>query len=96
MKPFKMLIAAAAIAAASMIPVQAKTLVIYFSQPEDSDAGKGVDAVSGASAIFRGGEVKGSNQYVAETAARLTGGDLFRIQTVKPYPTAHDPLVDQA
>ena len=24
------------------------------------------------------------------------GGDLFRIETVDPYPLDHDPLVDQA
>jgi flavodoxin len=95
-KALKAIAAAAAIAAASAIPAQAKTLVIYFSQPEESDAGRGVDAVTGASALFRDGEVKGSNQYVAEIAARLTGGDMFRIETAKQYPVQHDPLVAQA
>lgn len=75
--------------------VAAKPLVIYFSQPEQVEL-KGVDAVSGASALLKNGTAYGSNQYVASYIAEKTGADLFRIETVQDYPTAHQQLLDFA
>ena len=37
-----------------------------------------------------------NTQYVAELIQDSIGGDLFRIETVAPYPLDHEPLVDQA
>ena len=65
---------------------------ISFSEPEASKACQGVDAVSGASALRRDGQVKGSNQYVAELPARDAGADLFRLETVEQYPREHEAL----
>ena len=72
-----------------------RILVVYFSVPEDVDTA-GVDAVSGASIVVRDGEKLGNIQFAAQIIARETGADLFRLETVEPYPLDHDPLVDQA
>ncbi len=70
-------------------------LIVYFSVPEDVDI-SGVDAVAGASIVVRDGEKLGNTEYVAGRIQETIGGDLFRIETVDPYPLDHDPLVDQA
>ena len=72
-----------------------RILIAYFSVPEDVDV-TGVDAVSGASIVVSDGEKLGNTQYVAELIQDAIGGDLFRIETVAPYPLDHEPLVDQA
>lgn len=72
-----------------------RVLIVYFSQPEDVKL-EGVDGVSGASILQKNGEVLGSTQYVAQIIQEETGGDLFRIETVKPYPRQHDPLLKYA
>lgn len=81
-------------------PIQQETtgsniLIAYFSVPEDVST-DGVDAVSGASIVVDDGEVLGNTEYVAKLIQQTIGGDLFRIETVDPYPLDHDPLVDQA
>lgn len=88
--------AAAAALAFAMPQAQARSLAIYFSEPEESNAGQGVDAVSGASALWRDGQVKGSNQYVAELASRDAGADLFYLETVEQYPREHEALTKSA
>ncbi len=70
-------------------------LIAYFSVPEDVKT-EGVDAVSGASIVVDDGEVMGNTEYVAKLIQQTIGGDLFRIETIEPYPLDHDPLVDQA
>lgn len=70
-------------------------LIAYFSVPEDVDT-DGVDAIGGASIVVKDGEKLGNTEYVARLIQETIGGDLFRIETVEPYPLDHDPLVDQA
>lgn len=70
-------------------------MIAYFSVPEDVDT-TGVDAVASASIVVSEGEKLGNTQYVAELIQDSIGGDLFRIETVAPYPLDHEPLVDQA
>lgn len=72
-----------------------KTLIAYFSIPEDVETSE-TDAISGASIVVRDGEVMGNTEYVANIIQQTIGGDLFRIETVQQYPLDHDPLVDQA
>lgn len=72
-----------------------RILIAYFSVPEDVDT-TGVDAVASASIVVSEGEKLGNTQYVAELIQNAIGGDLFRIETVTPYPLDHEPLVDQA
>lgn len=72
-----------------------RVLIAYFSVPEDVST-DGVDAVAGASIVVKDGEKLGNTEYVAKLIQQTIGGDLFRIETVEPYPLAHDTLVDQA
>ncbi len=67
-------------------------LIAYFSVMETD----GVDTVAGASRVAVDGEVLGNNQYIAQIIQRETGGDLFSIETVQEYPTAHEPLLEFA
>ena len=74
---------------------QSRILIAYFSVPEDVPV-TGVDAVAGASIVVSDGEKLGNTQYVAGLIQETIGGDLFRIETVDPYPLDHEPLLDQA
>ena len=69
-----------------------RTLIIYFSQPEEikPDA---VDGFSGASVLQKNTPETGSTQFVAQLIQKQTHGDLFRIETVTPYPRQHDALL---
>ena len=51
-----------------------KTLIVYYSR-------KGENYVNGSVWNL----AKGNTQVVAEMIADMTGGDLFEIDTVKPY-----------
>ena len=70
-------------------------LVAYFSMPEDIDT-EGIDADAGASIVVKDDQVMGNLEYMAGIIGDVTGGDLFRIETVEEYPLDHEPLVDQA
>ncbi|MBK5072661.1 flavodoxin [Budviciaceae bacterium CWB-B4] len=72
-----------------------RTLIVYFSQPENVKL-DGVDGISGASILQKNGQISGSTQYLAQIIQRHTGGELFRIETVTPYPTQHEPLLRYA
>ena len=61
----------------------AKTLVVYFSVPDDRDN----------SYVEINGERLGNTQYMAYVIQENTGADLFRIQPKTPYPTDHDELL---
>ena len=74
---------------------ESKTLIVYFSVPEDVNT-NGVDAIAGASVVVSDGEVLGNTEYVARIIQQTVGGNLFRIETEDTYPLDHDPLVDQA
>lgn len=69
-----------------------RILVAYYSLPETG----GTDTDSGASRVATGNGVQGNVEYMANTIAQTTGGDLFRIDTVQSYPTVHEPLVNRA
>ena len=69
-----------------------RILVAYYSLPESG----GSDTDSGASRVATGNGVQGNVEYMANTIAQTTGGDLFRIDTVQKYPTTHESLVNRA
>ncbi|MDG2960304.1 flavodoxin [Bisgaard Taxon 10/6] len=96
MKLSKTLLLGATLLASTIMQAQAKTLILYFSQPENVALNQEVDGVSGASALLRNNQVLGSNQYIAQIIQQQTGGDLLRIETVQPYPAEHQPLLDFA
>lgn len=72
-----------------------RILVVYFSQPENASLA-GVDGVSGASLLQKNGTTMGSNAWIAQLIQSQTNATLFRIETVNPYPTEHQPLLDFA
>lgn len=63
-----------------------KTLVVYFSQPDNVDD----------STVVIGDETLGNTQYMAYVIQENTGANIFRILPETPYPTDHDDLVDLA
>jgi flavodoxin len=71
-----------------------KILVVYFSMPLPNV----VDTVSGASRMTMRGNstLTGDVQFVAQTIQRVTGGDIFRIETVRPYPQRINSLLEYA
>ncbi len=54
------------------------------------------DSIVSAIALWRDGEVKGSNQYAAELVAKDAGADVFRLETVEQYPREHESLTQFA
>lgn len=74
---------------------QKKSLIVFFSQPENVEL-DGVDGSSGASVIVKNNHILGATQYIARIIQQHIHGDLFRIETVKPYPRDHEPLIQYA
>ena len=60
-------------------------LIAYFSRD-------GENYLAGALKYLK----KGNTEIVAEMIHDLTGGDLFKIETVQPYPSAYSACVQQA
>ena len=63
-----------------------KTLVVYFSQPDNVDN----------STVVIDGETLGNTQYMAYVIQENTGANIFRIVPETPYPTNHSELVNLA
>ncbi|MHC6204090.1 flavodoxin [Breznakiellaceae bacterium SP9] len=70
-----------------------KVLIVYFSQPLVTE---NIDAVSGASVQIVGREKIGNVELAAKMIQRASGGDLFAIQTQRPYPQKYQALADYA
>lgn len=64
----------------------AKTLVVYFSAPDNKD--NSYEEVNG--------ERLGNTQYMAYVIQENTGADIFRILPKTPYPTDHNDLLQVA
>ncbi len=73
-------------------PAKKAVLVAYFSNPQ-TDA---TDAETSASRNIESGTLKGNVEYAAELIQAKVGGDMFRIETVEPYPAAYDATIDKA
>jgi hypothetical protein len=71
---------------------QSRTLIIYFSQPEEMKP-DAVDGFSGASVLQKNTPETGSTQFIAQLVQKQTHGDLFRIETTTAYPRQHDALL---
>ncbi|WP_267964451.1 flavodoxin [Hafnia paralvei] len=72
-----------------------RTLIIWFSQPEEMKA-DAVDGFSGASVLQKYTPETGSTQFVAQLIQKQTNGDLFHLETATPYPRQHDALLRAA
>ena len=67
-------------------PAQNKTLVVFFSMPDNVDD----------STVVINGETLGNTQYMAYVIQQNTDANIFRIEPETPYPTDHKTLVDLA
>lgn len=73
-----------------------KTLIVYFSVPETTDANKKMNQEEENSTIVVDGKVLGNTQYIAQLIQEYQGGDIYRIEPKTPYTTNHKALVDFA
>ena len=74
------------------VPARKTVLVAYFSNPQTDST----DADTSASRNLESGSLKGNVEYAAELIQAKVGGDMFRIETAEPYPSAYDPTINQA
>jgi flavodoxin len=72
-----------------------KKLIAYFSMPETDRLGNMTRDEDNSTVVING-TVLGNTQYVAKLIQEKTGGDIFRIEPQKPYPTDHRTLVKLA
>ena len=70
---------------AAMAETAPRILIAYVSRAGEN-YNVGVTDPDSASAAYAGYIEKGNTQIVAEIIADLTGGDLYHITTVEPYP----------
>lgn len=75
------------------VPMEGKTLVVYFTRLGNSDFAPDVDAVSSASLMRDGERLIGNSELIAATIARATGGALFAVQTQDKYPSSYNETV---
>jgi flavodoxin len=68
-------------------------LIVYFSRVGNTDLSGDVDAISSASINLRNGEYVGNTELIARWIQDEVGGDMFLIQTEKPYPLNYDETV---
>ena len=69
-----------------------RILIAYFSNPQ-TDA---TDADSSASRNLESDTIKGNVEYAAKLIQAKVGGDMFRIETVEPYPAVYRDTTDKA
>lgn len=72
-----------------------RSLVVYFSMPETTNADN-MTREEDNSVVVINGQVMGNTQYMASVIQETAGADLFRIEPKTPYPTDHTTLVDLA
>lgn len=70
-------------------------LIAYFTLGRNAEYPDDIDASTSASLVLDGEELVGTTEYVARMIQDNVGGDLYSIQTVEPYPTDFDTVVDQ-
>lgn len=72
-----------------------KPLIVYFSMPE-TDNPLHMTRDEENSTVVVDGKAPGNTQYVAMPIRQKTGGSLFRLEPVTPYPREHRALVSLA
>ncbi len=68
-----------------------RVLVAYFSWADNADLESGMDAVASPSVVS-----PGNVQQLAGWVQEETGGDLFAIRVVQPYPASWDACLARA
>lgn len=69
-------------------------LIAYFTYGENAELPDDVDASTTASIQIFNGEVTGNTGVMAHMIAEASGGELFSIRTVEPYPDNYNDTVD--
>ena len=69
-------------------------LVAYFTYGENAELPDGVDASVTASIQIFNGEITGNTGVMAHMIAEASGGELFSIRTVEPYPDSYEDTID--
>ena len=80
---------------AAMAESAPRILIAYVSRAGEN-YNVGVTDPDSASAAYAGYIEKGNTQIVAETIAELTGGDLYQITTVEPYPDDYASMLTRS
>ena len=80
---------------AAVAEASPRILIAYVSRAGEN-YNVGTPLPGSASAAYAGYIEKGNTQIVAETIAELTGGDLYHITTVEPYPDDYASLLTRA
>lgn len=73
---------------------ESNILIAYFTYGENAELPDDVDASATASIQIFNGEVTGNTGVMARMIAEASGGELFSIQTVEPYPDSYDETID--
>ena len=63
----------------------AKNLIIYYSRKGENYVNRNIENL-----------VKGNTEFVAEFIQRAVGGDLFEVDTVKPYAADYNTCIEEA
>lgn len=71
-----------------------KILIAYFTYGENAELPSDVDASASASIQILNGEVTGNTGLMAHMIAEASGGELFSIRTVTPYPDTYNETID--
>ena len=79
----------------AMAEVSPRILIAYISRAGEN-YNVGITDPNSASAAYAGYIEKGNTQIVAEALAELTGGDLYHITTVEPYPDDYASMLTRA
>ena len=74
-----------AIFALAALTASAQTLVVYYSRPGQNYSSDGIVNLK-----------KGNTQVVAEQIQKLTGADIFRLETVKEYAVDYHECTQEA
>lgn len=74
---------------------ESNILIAYFTLGRNAEYGEDIDASTSASLVLDDEELVGTTEYVARLIQDNVGGDLHSIQTVEPYFTDFDTVVDQ-
>ena len=69
-------------------------LIAYFTYGENAELPSDVDASTTASIQLLNDEVTGNTGVMAHMIAEASGGDLFSIRTVEPYPDNYDDTIE--
>ena len=94
-KMFAYLMMLCLLCGAAMAEASPRILIAYVSRAGEN-YNVGISDPNSASAAYAGYIEKGNTEIVAETIAELTGGDLYCITTVEPYPDDYASMLTRA